>query len=449
MATTTILGNGTLVTGGPGSRVLEGGAVAWRGDRIVSVGHLAEIRKRLPDAGYLDAAGGLIMPGFINLHHHCYSALARGLDPAAPLKTFSDVLEGLWWRLDRALTPDAVRLSAQLTAAECIRTGCTTVFDHHSSPSCLRGSLDLIADAFARAGLSAVLCYEISDRNGHHEAVAGIQENVDFCTRHLRDPRIRGTIGLHASFTLSDDTLEEAAGRAPERAGCHIHVAEDQLDLQVSRAAFGAGPLERLARFGLLDERSLLAHGVHLGREDLAEVARSKATLVHNPESNANNGVGRLNVVEAARVGCLVGLGTDGISSSMLRELKAAFLTHRAARRDPRVGFEVHPLLLGNNALAARRFFPEPLLGELVPDAPADIAVVDAPAATPVHGDNLFAYLIYAAAEAPVRHTIARGRVLLEDFRHATLDLQQIAAAARDVAPEVWQRFHALPPPSQ
>jgi len=444
MSTTTILGNGTIITGGAVPRTLDRGAVAWRGDTIVAVGHEAELRKRLPDAGYLDACGGLILPGFINLHHRFYTVFARGLDPGVELSTSASRLEGLWWRLDRALRMEAVRLAAQLGAAECIRHGCTTVFDQHSSPACLRGSLDTIADALSKAGISAVLGYEISDRNGRHEAAAGIEENVDFCERHRRDPRIRGTIGLHASFTVSDETLEEVARRRPDRAGCHLHVAEDQLDIRVSNAAYGAGPVERLERFGLLDQRAILAHGVHLRRDDLAHIAVSRAALVHIPESNANTGVGRLNIVEATRVGCLVGVGTDGLSPSLLRSLRAAFLGHRDALRDPRVGFEAHPQLMFNNALAARRFFDQPLLGELVPDAPADVVVVDCTPPTPLDGDNLFSHLVYGAADAPVRHTIARGRVLLEDHRHTTLDPAQIAAATRELTPEVWQRFHAI-----
>jgi putative selenium metabolism protein SsnA len=447
MSTTTILGNGTLITGGPIPRTLDGGAVAWRGDTIAAVGHETELRQRLPDAGYLDARGGLIVPGFINLHHHCYTVFGRGLDPGIEMDDFATRLEGLWWRLDRALTTEAVTLSALLTAAESIRRGCTTVFDHHSSPSCTRGSLDAVAGSMARAGLSAVLCYEISDRNGRQETQTALDENIDFCQRQRRDPRIRGTLGLHASFTLSDETLREVARRRPERSGCHIHVAEDQLDVRVSNAAYGAGPVQRLERFGLLGDRSLLAHGVHLGRDDLAQIAVTRSTLIHNPESNANTGVGRLNPVEATRIGCLVGLGTDGVSSSMLGALRAAFLGHRGALRDPRVGFEVHPQLLVNNALVARRFFDQPLLGELVPDAPADIAVIDSPAPTPIDGDNLFSHLVYGAADAPVRHTIARGRVLLEDFQVTTLDVGQATAAARELAPEVWQRFHAIAPP--
>jgi putative selenium metabolism protein SsnA len=449
MSEITILGNGAVVTGGARSRVIPDGAVAWREDRIVALGSATELRERFRDAHTLDARGGLIMPGMVNLHHHFYSTLARGLDPGVELKGFAEVLEGLWWRLDRALPPDAVKISARLTAADCIRWGCTTVFDHHASPSCLRGSLETIAAVVEEAGLSAVLCYETSDRNGHSEAASGIEENLEFCASRREHPRIRGTIGLHASFTVSDETLNEIASRRPEGVGCHIHVAEDLLDIRVSKAAYGAGPIERLERFGLLDDTTLLAHCVHLAGDQFERIAGAGAVVIHNPESNANNGVGRLNVVEAARLGCLVGLGTDGMSSSMLRSLRAAFLAHRSGLRDARVGFEVHPLLLSNNAAVAARFFDGETFGELGVDAPADIAVIDRSPPTPLDGDNLFHHLVYGAAEAPVRHTIARGQVVLEDFRHTTLDVEAIAADARQIAPEVWQRFHALPPPSQ
>jgi putative selenium metabolism protein SsnA len=445
---TTIVTNGTVVTGGSEPRVISEGAVAWAGDRVEAVGPAAEIRQRYADARQLDARGGLILPGFINLHHHFYSALARGLDPGIVPANFGEVLEGLWWRLDRALDSDAVRISARLTLADCIRTGCTTVFDHHASPECLGGSLDVIADEVSRAGLSAVLCYEVSDRNDHQEAIAGIEENLDFCRRHAGNPRIRGTMGLHASFTVTDETLESVARQRPDGSGCHLHVAEDFLDIRVSRALFGANPIERLERHGLLDERALLAHGVHLADDEMELVGGAGAVLIHNPESNANNGVGRLNPVEASRRGCLVGLGTDGMASSMLRAVRAAFLGHRTALRDPRVGFELHPLLLHHNAVAARRFFDEPLLGELSPGAPADIAVMDAPSPTPIDGDNLFGHLVYGAAEAPARHTVARGRVVMEDFRMSTVDLDETAREAQSIAVEVWRRFHARPAPT-
>ena len=449
MSKAILLGNGVVVAGFSPSgavqpRVIPGGAVVWRGERIVAVGTEAELRRQFSDAEFLDACGGLILPGLINLHHHFYSALACGLDPGATLSNFTDVLDRLWWRLDRALDFEAVRLSAQLSVADCIRWGCTTVFDHHASPSCLAGSLDAIADAVEASGLSAVLCYEVTDRNGHDQARAGIEENLRFIHQQSSHPRIRGVLGLHASFTLRDETLAEAAKRRPEGAGCHIHLAEDPVDVEASQRAFGLRPVERLERFGLLDDRCLLAHGIHLEPDEYVNLARNNAVLIHNPESNANNAVGRLDVMEAANHGCLVGLGTDGMSSAMLRALRTAFLMHRAGRGDPSSGFKALPDLLSNNAKVARRFFDEPLLGELAQGAPADLIVVDAPPPTPIGPENLFSCLVYGISEAPVRHTVARGRLLLEDFRHRTLDPNQLAARARQLTPALWERFGAL-----
>jgi cytosine/adenosine deaminase-related metal-dependent hydrolase len=166
--------------------------------------------------------------------------------------------------------------------------------------------------------------------------------------------------------------------------------------------------------------------------------------LIHNPESNAHNGVGHLDAANAGRQGCLVGIGTDGMSSAMLRALRSAFLANRAQRGHAGSGFEVLPDLLFNNAKVAGRFLEEPLLGELAPGAPADVIVVDAPPPTPIGPENLFGHLVYGASEAPVRHTIARGRVLLEDFCHKTLDPTKLAARARELVPALRQRFRTL-----
>ena len=439
-----LLCNGVVISGADHPVIETEAAVAWSGDRIVAVGSETELRERFPDAETLDACGGMILPGFINLHHHFYSAFARGLSPSSTPRNFGQILDKLWWRLDRALTPETVRLSALLGAADCIRWGCTTVFDHHASPSCLRGSLTIIARTLEEAGLSGVLCYEVSDRNGHDEAIAGLVENLRFIESRREDPRIRGTLGLHASFTLSNETLDEAAERRPDGCGCHIHVAEAPLDFQISEMSYSAAPLQRLQSRGLLDDKALLIHGVHLTSDGRKIIADNDSVLVHCPESNANNGVGRLDVERAAAEGCTLGLGTDGMSSAMLRSLRAAFLMQRAGREDPTVGFTEHPKLIARNAEVARRFFDEPLLGELAVGAPADICVIDCSPPTPIDSNNIFGHLIFGAAEAPVRHTIARGEVVLEDFRHTTLDIEAIAEIARDQAPGLWERFRAF-----
>lgn len=443
-----LLENGVVVCGGSNPKVIEDGVVAWKDDRITFVGTRAEARDKVKKAKTIDAYGGMIMPGFINMHHHFYSALARGLNPGKETRNFSEVLDRLWWRLDRALFKEAVRISAQLTIADCIRSGCTTIFDHHASPSFIEGSLELLAQEILRAGLGGVLCYEVTDRNGQKEAMAGIDENLAFMKKYSQHERMRGVMGLHASFTLRDQTLLAAARKQQDLGlpvGCHIHVAEDLADISESQKAFGMTPVERLEKVGLLGEKTLMAHCVHLTPESLMTAAQHGSIVIHNPESNANNGVGRLDVEKTVATGCLVVLGTDGMSSNMLRSLRFAFLGHRSALRDPSKGFTVLPdLLLKNNAAAARRFFDEPRMGELAVGAPADMAVVDCVPPTVINDGNLFGHMIYGASEYPVRHTIARGKVVFDNFKFTTLDPQQIATEARRVSPDLWKRFGQL-----
>ena len=444
MSRETVLGNGHLITDWESPAVIPSGAVAWRDDRIVAVGAEVDVRAAHPEAEYLDARGGLILPGLVNLHHHFYSALARGLDPGIPMNDFPEILDRLWWRLDRALDPETVRLSAQLSAAACVRGGCTTVFDHHASPSCIDGSLDLLAGALDEAGISGVLCYEVTDRNGPEGAAQGMAENLRFLEARGDDPRIRGVFGLHASFTVSEATLAAVAERRPTGAGVHIHVAEHPVDDEFSRRTFGMTPIQRLERHGLLDDRALLAHGIHVRDEDYDRIAAAEATVMHNPESNANNGVGRLDIPGAAGRGCALGLGTDGMSSAVLRALRFAFLGLRGGSEDPTLGFAHVPQLLATNARVAGRFLDEPLLGQLAPGAPADVIAVDSPPPTPLNADNWFGHLAYGGSEAPVRHTVARGRVLLADFQSTTLDAGDLAEQARRVSPDLWKRFRNL-----
>jgi len=440
----TVLGNGHVVSGWENPVVIAGGAVAWEGERILALGPEAEIRDAYPAARYLDARGGLILPGLVNLHHHFYSALARGLDPGVEMSDFPEILDRMWWRLDRALDRDTVRLSALLSAADCVRWGCTTVFDHHASPSCIDGILDLLAAALTTAGISGVLCYEVTDRNGPEGTELGIVENLRFIDAHADDRRIRGVVGLHASFTVSEATLAAVAARRSPASGVHIHVAEHPVDDRFSRDTFGATPIQRLERHGLLDARALLAHGIHVEDGDYDRVAAAGATIIHNPESNANNGVGRLDIPRAADRGCAIGLGTDGMSSAVLRAQRSAFLGLRGGSEDPTLGFRDVPRLLATNARVAGRFLDEPMLGQLAPGAPADVIAVDSPPRTPLTPESWFASLVYGVSETPVRHTIARGRLVLEDFSHTTLDPEALSSEARVLVPGLWKRFHKL-----
>src|SRR3990172_4123618 len=248
---TTRFENGIVVTLGPKNQVLWNGSVVTVGENIVAVGDAAETRKRFPDVEVVDCTGKIILPGFICTHHHFYSTMARGMAiPGEPACNFVEILERLWWKVDKALSDEDISLSAQIPLIECIRNGTTTVIDHHASPGMRDGSLDLIENAVRQAGIRASLCYEVSDRN---VMGGGIRENERFIKKVGKgDGQIAAMMGLHASFTLSDETLGKCVGIAKDAdVGCHIHVAEDAADEKDSHEKYGLSTVERLRRLNV------------------------------------------------------------------------------------------------------------------------------------------------------------------------------------------------------
>ncbi|MHB8619757.1 MAG: amidohydrolase family protein [Chloroflexota bacterium] len=398
------------------------------------MGGTAALRRAHPGAAFADLHGDVVMPGMICAHTHLYSAFARGMSiPGDPPASFEEILRRLWWRLDKLLTLKAVQASAQVMLCDAIRSGCTTVVDHHASPSDVDGSLDVIAEAVSQAGIRACLAYEVSDRDGPEAARAGMAENERFIKlcRQAGNPCLAAAFGLHAAFTLSDATLEESAARAAG-AGFHLHLAEDPVD---------AGAVERLARFGILGPSTLAAHCVHLNAEERAVLADSGTRIVHNVRSNMNNAVGLPPETAGA------GLGSDGFSMNMLQEMKVACLAPKLLSADPRSmpADRVVAMAFGNNARIAAALF-EPFarpglpVGEIVPGAAADLVVLDYRPPTPLTAANLPWHLVFGIDGTHVKSTMAGGRWLMKERRLLTLDEREIAANGRDQAAKLWKR---------
>lgn len=438
---TTRFENGIVVTLGPNNRVLWNAAVVTDGEKIVAVGDAAEMRKQYPAAEGVDCSGKLVLPGFICTHHHFYSTMARGMAiPGEPASNFVEVLERLWWKLDKALCDEDVLLSAQIPLIECIRNGTTTIIDHHASPSQREGSLDLIEQAVRQAGLRASLCYEVSDRNVKG---GGVEENRRFIKKVGKgDGQIAAMMGLHASFTLSDDTLEECVGIAKDAGvGCHVHVAEDKADREDSLKKYGLPTAKRLHQKGASGEKSLFIHCVHVDEAEMDTIAATKTAVVHNPESNMNNAVGVTPLFDLLHRGVLVGLGTDGMGSDMLAQMRCAYLLHRLANHDPRVAFmEAPQLLIQNNVEIAERQFGL-RLGELAPGRPADMAIFDYQPPTPLSEANFLGHMIFGLVDATVDTTVCKGQILMKNKKVLVMDEERIAARSRELAPEVWKRL--------
>ncbi len=359
--------------------------------------------------------------------------------PVEPPRNFVEILERIWWRLDRALDLDTIRLSALLGAVEAAKAGTTSIVDHHASPEAIDGSLDAVADAIEEAGLRGVLCYEVTDRHGAPRGLKSVAENVRFLTTNRR-ALIRGMMGAHASFTIGPQTLEALVGEArSHQAPIHIHLAEDSCDERDSHERYGLRTAQRLAGAGALAAGDLVAHGVHLDEGEQRLVRDSGAWLAHNPRSNMNNGVGYAPVLH---MGPRVALGTDGIDGDMFTETRACYLKAREVSWQTGPSFAVERLVAGNAIIGA--MFGEPKIGTLDEGAPADLLVLEYPTPTPLDASNLAGHTVFGFTAAHVRDVMVGGRWVVRDRRHQLVDENELAARCREAAPKLWKRMEAF-----
>lgn len=442
-----MFGNGVVVTRDAQRPLINGGAVAVGDDGLISaLGPTQKLRREYPGAHFVDARGGLIMPGLINLHHHAYYTPARGLRPRPGAgKGLPALLEGRWWRLDRAMNLEDVYHGAAAAFLECVRSGVTTVFDHHASYGAVTGSLSEISRAADELGLRACLCYEVSDREGESKCRAAIQENVDFIREASRrgDGMRCGMMGMHAGFTLSDRTLEACMEALPATSGCHIHVAECLEDTTHSLQTYGKSVVRRLRERGVLGRKTLAAHCIHLNWEDVQILRETDTAVIHCPRSNMCNAAGAADVTEYSRARVGLGLGTDGEAADMLGELAAASALCRHSSQNPDAGFEELPrALFTSNAAFANRFFETPL-GVLKPGAAGDVIVLDYRPPTPLTAENLDLHLLAAAGTARVSTTAAAGKLLMEYGVLLCADEEKLLDGARKQAADLWRRVNA------
>jgi len=430
---TLLLDGGTVVTS------LDP-VVVTTADVLVRDGRVADLGAiDAPDAERIDCSGCLVIPGNVCAHHHLYSALARGMPyRLEPPDNFVQVLQRVWWRLDRALDEDAVWLSAWSGGADALLAGTTTIVDHHASPNAIAGSLDRIAEALGELGARSVLCYEVTDRDGPERSTAGIEENLRFCKGGF--PLALGMVGAHASFTLSDETLAGCVEVARDAdAGIHIHVAEDVADERDSISRFDQRVVERLAEAGALGPRSLLAHCVHVDEREIELIRQTGTWVAHNARSNMNNRVGRAPVGD---LGERVALGTDGIDGDLFAESRTAFW--RAREADPSVGPSWILKRMAASARLAAGVYEEPLLGTLQPSAPADLVVLAYDPPTPVTAENLAGHWAFGLSARHVRDVVVNGEVVVRERRLAKDSEAEVRARCRVAAEQLWRRMDAL-----
>lgn len=430
-----LIGPGIVATMGAGG-VLHDAGVLVDGARVTAVAGYQGLLELNPDAERIDARGAVIMPGLTNAHTHLYGLFARGFAFGGTPGTFRQILEQVWWRLDKALTREAVHLSALYGLADHLRCGVTALVDHHASPGYIGGSLDEIARAAETLGSRVCLCYEVTDRNGPSQAAAGIEENVRF----LKERRMPARFGMHASFTLSDETLL-ACRRAADELGAefHIHLAEGPEDPADALLRSGHRTAHRLAAAGILRPGTFVGHGVHLDPEEMTILAYTGAVLTHQPHSNMGNAVGFPRVLQMRERGVKVALGTDGYTPDMLETLRSAATLHSHATGTPSAGVaEFADVLLQENPRILSGVFGLPL-GRLEPGAAADLVITDYRPPTPVSTGNFPYHLFFGISSAHVRTVLVGGRVVVSDHRLVGVDEEALSRQARSVAAQVWK----------
>jgi putative selenium metabolism protein SsnA len=446
-----LITHATIATLGAEPQLIEDGAILIRGHLIEAIGDTQTLAIQYPKEEQLDAEGQLAMPAALCGHTHFYGAFARGWAyPGPPAAGFTEILERLWWRLDKQLTLEDVRYSALVCLSDAIRHGTTTLIDHHAGPNAIEGSLDVIAEAVLESGVRASLAYEVSDRDGPERAQAGIAENVRFLRRMQQKPhpQLAASFGLHASLTLSDATLAAAVTAAADlardghRCGFHIHGAEGIADVEDSLSKSGMRAIARLGAAGILGPQTIVAHAVHVDAAEIALLAETGTWVTHQPRSNMNNAVGFAHVEAMLDQGVKIALGNDGFSNNMIAEMKTAYLTHKLVQRDPRAmpADLVIRMAYESSAELARIFWPQQQLGILAPGAVADLVLVDYHPTTPLTAGNLPWHMLFGYEASAITTTMSAGCLLMHGRRLLTLDEATITARSRELAAALWDR---------
>lgn len=440
-----LVGNGRLITRDSDNPFYESGAVAIEGSSILEVGEYSVLKEKYKDAEFIDAKSNVIMPAFVNMHEHIYSAFARGLSiNGYNPKGFLEILDGLWWTIDRNLDNELTRLSAVSTYMDCIKSGVTTIFDHHASFGEISGSLFAIEEAAKQMGVRSCLCYEISDRDGMDKSRAAVKENVDFI-KHAKSDKtdmIAGMMGMHASFTISDETMELIRDSMPEDTGIHLHVAEGILDLHECLKKHGKRIVDRVYDWDLLGRNSMLAHCIYINDHEMDLIRDTDTMVVHNPESNMGNACGCPPTMAIYHKGILTGLGTDGYTHDMTESYKVANVLHKHHLCDPNAAWtEIPDMLFNSNPKMANRYFKKEL-GVLKTNAAADVIVLDYTPNTPMNGDNVNSHILFGMTGKNVTDTIGNGRVLMRNRELTMVDEQREWARVREAAARLAKKIN-------
>ncbi len=377
------------------------------------------------DIEVLDCTGKLVTKSFAVGHHHVYSALSRGMGaPKKNPENFYEVLKYIWWTLDKCLDLEMIESSALVTAIACAKSGSTFVIDHHASPFAVKGSLETIAKAFDKVGVSHLLCYEISDRDGFKSGKEGLDETESYLKNR------QGLVGLHASFTVNDDTLEQSVELMNStNSGIHVHVAEDLYDQEFCIKKYGKRVVTRLNEAGVLkSSKTILGHCLHLEEDEMDIIRNSPCWVVQNTESNLNNNVGYFN---GEFLGKNIMLGTDGMHSDMLQSAKAAFFVGQ------RFDSITYPGIYERFRNVHRYIESNGFIG----DGDNNLVVLDYKTPTEINQNNFLGHFVFGLSSNHVTDVISNGKLIVKNRLITTVDEDEILKVSKERAHRLWKKM--------
>jgi 5-methylthioadenosine/S-adenosylhomocysteine deaminase len=434
-----LIKNGMILTMDEGGRCIDNGGVAVADHKIAALGDVAQMGNY--HAGeIIDAQGKLIMPGLVNAHNHMPMSLFRGLADDLPLEQW--LQEHIFPAEAKFINPQSVRLGARLSIAEMLLSGTTTCCDGYFLASD-------IADTVLQSGLRSVLGQGVIDfpAPGVPDPRENIAVAADF-VRHWshRSPLISPSIFCHAAYTCSPETLQAAKGAASALGVLfQIHVAETQFEANQCRQTHGCSPVRQLAQLGLLDQQTLLVHGVWVDESDIDVIAHSEAKVIHCPESNMKLASGVSPVPQMIDRGVVVALGTDGCASNndldLFGEMDMAAKLHKAHRLEPAV-MGAKTVVRMATMDGARALGLDDTIGSLEVGKQADLIMIDInqPHLVPMYHPE--SHLVYAVKGRDVQDVMIAGQWVVRDRRILTLDLDSILDQVRQMGTTIADLNH-------
>ena len=389
-----------------------------------------------------DMNGKFVLPGMINAHNHLYSSLAMGM-PAPRIKpvNFVEKLQQVWWKLDLALDKASTHASFQVGLMSALQSGVTTIMDHHSSQNYIDGSIDHLVEVADKFGIRIGTAFETSDRNGKNTFESALQENINSIEKHRSNPFVHPMMGLHASFTLSDKSLNVICNRLQEidNPGIHIHVAEDRADHEDAVKRGYRSVIDRLNKAGVITKDSLLIHGIHLEPEDLEIIKHKGAHLVHCPTSNAGNRVGNISAQTLGRLP--VALGTDGKQANMINEINQAEIIRSSHLKGQDNNINYPNMLFNHNSELISRLFNQKI-GRIEVGYQADLVMYEYNPTTELKESNIMSH-VFGGFPSP-SDVITRGRFQIKDTKFVNINIEDILENSRQESQKLWKKIQQI-----